>query len=298
MRQIALLQNSTFPLVTLILSCLTSDNAYLVSDRRLTSFDVPRRIVDDDTNKIVLLNGHVALGYTGREMINEDRADVWLAKAVAGVDSRDAAHLGNIIAEKATNAFRKMSFASRYKRHAFQAVGWFPDPSGGPVRVGKLLVYNALDNKSGKWLPYAKTNFEVSAQVGYLGSSHFRLSVVGSALTAEEGSAIYRLVKKCVHRRINRERAILQAMVMGIRWASTRYEAPSPIGTGLLAAIIPHAPARSAIERGEWNGIAGHPSPNILTFLDLPSTGRAESHGPHFVGGSMIGLDFRAGSIL
>ena len=51
--------------VTLILSCLTDDAVYQVSDRRLTSFSAPHAPIDEDTNKALLVDGRLAFGTPG-----------------------------------------------------------------------------------------------------------------------------------------------------------------------------------------------------------------------------------------
>jgi len=51
--------------MTLILSCVTRDVIYQVSDRRLTARSDPPEIIDDDTNKATLFRWSTAFGYTG-----------------------------------------------------------------------------------------------------------------------------------------------------------------------------------------------------------------------------------------
>src|SRR4051812_26726217 len=111
--------------MTLVLSCLTDDVVYQVSDRRLTTFEVPRRIMDDNSNKAVFVGGRVAFGYTGISHIENQRADTWLLGVVRTQDTNNMSATAEAIREAATRAFRRMPVASRYKRHAFQGVGWF-----------------------------------------------------------------------------------------------------------------------------------------------------------------------------
>jgi hypothetical protein len=69
--------------VTLVLDCFARDAAFQVSDRRLVD---PERgtIVDDETNKAVILNGRVVFSYTRLAKIRGQRTDEWLARAVYG----------------------------------------------------------------------------------------------------------------------------------------------------------------------------------------------------------------------
>ena len=64
----------------LILSCATPDYVFQVSDRRLRSLNGPRavQVMDGDRNKVVLVDGHFAFGYTGLAELGSVRTSDWL----------------------------------------------------------------------------------------------------------------------------------------------------------------------------------------------------------------------------
>jgi hypothetical protein len=68
--------------VTYILSCITDDVVYQVSDRRFTSFEPPYDIVED-SNKAVLYENRMVFAYSGISHVGTVRTDEWLAKVLS-----------------------------------------------------------------------------------------------------------------------------------------------------------------------------------------------------------------------
>lgn len=283
--------------MTLILACLTNDTVYQVSDRRLTSFEPPRSPIDDESNKAVFVNGRVVFGYTGISHVAGERCDTWLAKTIAANPSGDMAKIAAHIRQQATLSFRSMSFASRYKRHAFQAVGWFSDPEGTSLSPGVLTIHNALSQKTGDWLPYARHEFEVNAEFPKFGKHQFLLRSVGLLPTLNERGAVYQLVRKCVKRRADRPRAILEALVRSVRWLSSRYEPNSPIGKSLMAVCLPKASAEQSANTGHFLAASSEPEPDRTTFLHHPEFEMPVRYGPIVVMGSSVISGFECGPI-
>ena len=60
--------------MTFVLSCVTPEYVYQVSDRRLTWLNGAQRghVVDDERNKSVLVDGRIAFAYTGLAEIGAD----------------------------------------------------------------------------------------------------------------------------------------------------------------------------------------------------------------------------------
>lgn len=118
--------------MTLVLSVLTHDCVYQVSDRRLTWRDRAGEIVDhdDERNKAVLYNRRLVFAYSGEAEVGDERqTDTWLAatlvkweadhRSPSTGDQRDALlHL----AKAANREFERRRLRGR--RHAFVAVGW------------------------------------------------------------------------------------------------------------------------------------------------------------------------------
>lgn len=281
--------------MTLILTCLTNDVIYQISDRRLTSFSPPRAPIDEESNKAVFVNGRVVFGYTGISQVNGQRTDDWLAHAVASAASQDMAEVANAIKDEASSAFRRMSFASRFKRHAFQGAGWFTNPDGPGLRPGVLTIHNALDSETREWLPYAEGEFRLISEFHKLKQNQFVLTSVGLRPTAVERSAVYQLIRKCVHRRRGRQNGILYALIVSMRWLSERYEPNSPIGRNLMVVSLPKVAAEQYAQTGQFMALASAPDPNMVTFLDIPEHGRPVNYGPHFVIGGAIVSGFQCG---
>ena len=275
--------------VTLILTCLTDDCVYQVSDRRLTSFDPPRAPIDDESNKATFVNGRAIFGYTGISKINGENTDLWLTRIAASTSSSDMGVIARTIRDEATSAFRRMNFASRYKRHAFQGAGWFSSPDDHGLRPGTVTVHNAIESGTIKWLPYARPSFELSVDLPRIGRAQFYLYSVGLTLGQSEMSAIYRLVRKCVHRRQRRQESTLWALILSVRWLHDRYEPNSPIGPNVVAVSLPRVAAERVAETGEFLAVSSGPAATHATFLDVNASGRIETFGPNVAhAGSMM----------
>lgn len=282
--------------MTLILTCLTKDCVYQVSDRRLTSFDPPRAPIDDESNKALLIGGRVVVGYTGISKINGENTDLWLTRTAASANSHDLAKVCRRIQDEATVAFKRMQFASRFKRHGFQVAGWFSKPDSAGLYPGVVTIDNAID-PARNWLPYARPTFDLTLHFPKLGAAQFDISSVGIKLASSEEAAIYQLMRKCVHRRIRQQEAVLTAMIMSMRWLHRRYEPNSPIGPNLMAVSIPRVAAEKAVQTGGFLARAGGPLTTMATFLDVHSSGRTQVFGPHVVHGGASMTGFVAGPI-
>lgn len=282
--------------MTLILSCITDDVVYQVSDRRLTRLTPLRELVEDESNKAVFVNGRVAFAYTGLSVVGGKKTDQWLVQAIASKPSEDMNEVVENISAKATAAFRRMSVASRYKRHAFQGVGWFSLADHADLVPGVVTIHNAL-GPEGDWLGYSKKEFEVQTKFYRLSRRQFVIHSAGLTPTKAEKATIYRLLRKCVHRRRKRSSAILGALVMAIRWLSMRYEPGSPIGRNVMGLCVPKESANAYQRTGEFFALASGPTCGTATFLDLPEHHRPVTYGPLAVIGGCQILGFQAGPI-
>lgn len=269
--------------MTLILSCLTNDCVYQVSDRRLTSFDPPRAPIDDECNKAVVVNGRVAFGYTGISKINGERTDLWLSRTSASVATKDLGEICTHIKNQATADFKKMRFATIYKRHAFQAVGWFLFDEEPRIRAGVVTIENAINSETNDWLDHARSSFDLGFRTPKLNRAQFYLTSVGLRPTTAERSAVYKLIQKCVHRRVRRHELILHAMIISMRWLHQIREPNSPIGANLMAVAIPRIAVEKAMSTGESMLLCSGPINEVATFIEVHANGNTSRVGPNFV---------------
>jgi hypothetical protein len=72
--------------VTLILSCITPDFVYQVSDRRLVEIrpSGPPRLLEDEACKAVFMSPVAIFGYTGLAYFHGMRTDGWLLEVLQG----------------------------------------------------------------------------------------------------------------------------------------------------------------------------------------------------------------------
>jgi len=278
--------------MTLVLDCFARDAAFQVSDRRLTD---PERgtVVDDETNKAVVVNGRVVFSYTGLATIEGQPTDEWLARAIADGPTEDLAAVARRIADRATEAFRWLNYESRFKRHAFRGTGWFRLKNEDSYSPGLITVHNAFDHKTGCWLPQPLNEFKVASYFPSKLPGDCLIRNVGMTPTAHERSAIVRLVRKCASHPKATTLAVLDAIVMAVQWLS-KHRRYKTIGSSFMAICLP----RSCVEKFDGTGgfimLAGKPEDSAPSFYYVPAEGAAPIFfGPIFVAGQTILTGFQ-----
>lgn len=149
--------------MTLIVSYLAPGFVLQVADRRLVDGD--DKLVEDNETKMVVFNGHMIFGYTGLArlpMVRKElrRTDVWLADSLSNLGSAYFDEKMKLLAQFATDTFRRFRVASRNKRLAICACGWVYQGTGRLTPV-RCLVSN-WHNRDGARLPNARETFQVS----------------------------------------------------------------------------------------------------------------------------------------
>jgi hypothetical protein len=258
--------------MTLILSCLTADNVFQVSDRRLTLHADAEAIGDDDRNKAVFV-GRVSFGYTGLANIGAVRTDDWLAKVISQGPTRDMAAVAERIRTAATEASRGVP--RRIGRHVFEGVGWFRLAGEKDLTPGLITIHNCLDEVTSTWLPEAYTEFRISTQFPSSLPGKCVLHSAGVDPTPQEKDAVVRLVRRCAKRQ--NPAAILQAMIRSMSWLSRQH---SRIGNSFLAVSIPKRSVEENERTGRITLLATPPNDRTASFVYV-SAGKVVWHGPH-----------------
>ena len=279
--------------MTLVLSCITPNVVYQVSDRRLTRLGTPTTIVDDEANKAVVVNGRVAFGYTGLAEIAGQKTDVWLTKAIAVGPVDQMATIAERVRATATRDFRNLPCQPWVKRQAFQGAGWFG--INGGLSPGVILIENALEN--GRWLREARDDFRVvpvfprlSVGGSIPGTQAFNVYAVGLDPSDDEKSAVVNLLASAIGHRNSTPSTVLEALIRSMRWLSSRHP---EIGPGLMAMCIPKEAAIETQRTGQMVMLMGRPMESISTFLYVSANDSIVHYGPHFVGGGGTAMNFR-----
>ena len=277
--------------MTFILSCATSDAVYQVSDRRVTTLSGPNpgAVIDDESNKAVVIDGRVAFSYTGLAEIEGNRTDDWLATRFGHVQTNDLGAVAERIRSSASNAFKRIRVADRrWLRHAFVGVGWArPRDVPGPIPV-LLTISNALD-PAGEWESQPRTEFSFVVNRWWETKGGFSIATAGQTLSAAEKKVMWRHMRRAIKRGQGR-RAILHAMILACRWAATRY---TGVGPSLMAMCIPKAGAVSIMETGQvMMLLSNDPEGDIPTFYYAPPDSPTTFYGPHFVTGGAVMTNF------
>jgi hypothetical protein len=266
--------------MTLVLSCVAQEYVLQVCDRRLTKWPTGE-LVDDDTNKAVLLTNRVAFSFTGLAMIGGKQTDLWLTEVLsAGTSIGDA--VGRV-RSTATEAFHGMRMAPAAKRHAFVGTGWARFREGADLEPFYCTISNALD-EHGRWLDRPREAFSARTEVL---SPHapFFLDWAGQAVMREEAIWAARRIRACVERDLSP--ACTAEFLAEALWRVAGRN--TAVGPGLLLSSIPRAVV--AAESPEVMALASAPTKSELCFLHIPAdAAQTVTYGPNMAspGGAMI----------
>ena len=271
--------------MTLILACLTPTHVFLVSDRRLTSLNGPSpgSIIEEDSNKAVIYEGHVAFGYTGLAELSGDRTDLWLAKTLGEAPDKRLPLPFEHLRSEATKEFRALTIDRRYRRHAFLGVGWtVPGPSEELVATS-VLVENMYDVR-GRVLDDPQEEFKMRVEVHRKVKNGFRLQSVGATVNPGQRNAILRFVGRPVKRQA--PQAILRALLISVRWMADYHPT---VGRTLMGLCVPKAAVQRIAATGQTFTLFGSTAAtDISWFVYLGPDGSTTYYGPTSVGGGWV----------
>ncbi len=279
--------------MTLILSCITTQYVFQVSDRRLMWASGPKKgqIAEDDRNKAVVLYNRIAFGYTGLANVPRTKTDAWLVEVLAKVKPYNPARAVNLVAHDATAQFRRIPLDRSLKRHAFIAAGWARFALDGPMRPFLCAISNALGDRW-HWLNKARDEFTVK-MVPLPNNMPFAFYSAGANFGRKNDLTVRRRLRSCVDKKVGPE-AYIRVLAESIRGFSTPQNG---VGKSLLAVCLPlTATARGGgmimpldkrlppdeaaclyIPEGEDEGVLYGPN---LVYEDMLITGPWVRYGP------------------
>ena len=224
--------------MTLVLSCLTRDYLFQVSDRRLVK--VFRKggieiaeIAEDNANKNVFYFGSIAFSYTGLAEIEGKGTDDWLLDILPESFEQTA----RVIVERATEAFRNINLPSVNKRHAFVGVGWLSNKKGGPV-VPTFVSISNFQGPDGEHLSSAGDKFTAYGW-NLPDNKSFLVFPVGQPIPTPQFEALQKSIKTAVKRKKG-PTAILGCLVAAMRETAQNND---KVGKNFLALCLPKAAA-------------------------------------------------------
>jgi len=262
--------------LTLILSCLTSNYAIQVSDRRLSLQD--GSLYDDDSNKAIFVNGNIVFGYTGLAFLNngKTRIDEWflnvLNEAYKIYPNVALTTTAEFIAKRATEAVNRVSTTLELKRLALVGVGWGKHPRQEGLKPIYVIISNS-HNSNGRWLSQAQPEFSVLV---FTPPDDLPVMLVsdGQMLGSALRKRVLRLLNKCVEKELS-PKTIARILV-----ATARNVASSNalVGRNLLVSSIP----KESVHPGSLNLIGHLPLNRRQTFTYVPeNTSLHVQYGPY-----------------
>src|SRR4029453_12243544 len=241
--------------MALVLDCLTDTAVYQVSDRRLMNPSTWKP-VEDECNKAVVVDGRVALAYSGCFTMGGMRTDDWLARVIAAGETRSMSAVTERVRDAATAAFRQLHAPPELKRHAFRGVGWFRLPGEDWLSPGLVTVHNSYDQQTGESLSVALPEFKVAHFFSYKLPGGLFIKAVSVNPTDAERAAVWRHVHKAVRHKKATTKSVGAALISAFRWLSGRHV---EIGGSLMLICIPQKAAQNVESTGKIHIRKGSP---------------------------------------
>jgi hypothetical protein len=254
--------------MTLLLSVITADFVVQASDRRVTR---GTKVVDDDTVKSVLFNGHAAFAFTGLARLPASKAALahrgaemdggyrptsqWIAEVVSLPAKLMEDVLDNIRVE-AEAAFAAMGPAARKIPHGFVGVGW----QGTPLEPILYLVSNIVTTT-------VTRQFHISRAP--LAGLPYRLHS-SLPLPPKIDKRMSRRMKETVDRKLGAG-AVSRVLLETIREVADQNRRGT-VGRGIIQVCIPKAPVVELVAEREYRITSGQPPhPEQITFQFFPA---------------------------
>lgn len=229
--------------MTLVTCCITPGHIVQVSDRRLTWLTGPNagEVADDNRNKAVVICNRLAMAYTGLAEVESSKTDEWLLDIVSEVWPYNPQQVCETVANRATEAFRRVGLPSPKKRHAFLVSGWAKfNSQDAPLTPFVSAISNAL-NDQWHWISEANEIFQVRTVP--LAGRPFLLAAVGQPINSTAKKHLRRQVRSYASRERGPE-AYIQMLATAIReTASLNFS----VGRDLMAVSLP----QTALEQSD-----------------------------------------------
>lgn len=277
--------------MTLILSVLTKEAVYQISDRRLTLNQKGKaiEIISGEFNKAVIAEMRWAFGYTGLSVVGTESSDKWLARTILSIRSPDTYTMAKKIEQAASEEITKAhaQYLKKDRLFAFQAVGWHRN---GPNSISPMVitVHNGWDLQRAKWRDDAPASFETNFSHNTITEQKpFDIVTVGQPLDRSEWREIHRRISRVARRPGMNGMAMTDTLVSLMRWLSGRR---TTIGSGGMVVVIPAAGVANFFDTGNSPiNMQGYWEGHISTFY-YSDTGDPKIYAPHVVwNGTLIG---------
>ena len=269
-------------MMTLIISCITPDYCFQVSDRRLT--DLKGNTFEDEYNneyeynKSILLKneGMFSFAYTGLAYLDdEQRSDQWFIKRIAK-SQLHTTELLNSIAEQCTQAINRIDISKQYKRLAFVGIGWaYTNVKEKTELLPIYIIISNFHDKRGNWSNEIHERFS-SLVITPHKSSNIEVFCAGQLISDDRIMKLKRNLRKCI--KSNREPSAMGILlIQAVRDVS---KVNKLVGQDLMITTLP----KQSIKRNSLLAVSSKPSKDEITFLYIPK-GKFEgvSYGPNFV---------------
>lgn len=216
--------------MTLVLTCVTSEFAIQVSDKRLTTTPTGA-VVDDDRNKGIQYYNQMAFAYSGLARIENKPTDEWFVETLQGYEDLERGLEFAVL--RLNTVFSRLPIRRDFKRHAFVGAGWAQLREDVPVSPLVLTVTNAL-RPDGSWDSDASEVFSIFGQTLKDGEC-FRLFCLGATVHSSLRRRTERNIRVALRHGCG-PNTIIRLLATTIRAVATK---DRTVGRTLLAMVVP-----------------------------------------------------------
>jgi hypothetical protein len=272
--------------VTQIISVITQEYSFLVSDRLLTYGEGPKigEQFRDDECKLVSLCNKCGIGYSGLAQLGGIPTHEWIAYTLAAANCREAYQASQVLAQMAPGAIR--NFSPALQRQIFLIVGWaqFDKPPG--LRSHFCLVTNAI-GQNGQLLAAPLQGFDCRVR-SLKDEEQFLWYSIGEPVRKDRTQALESNLRRLVAGKIGPEE-VLRLLVDEVL---STHGAVKTVGEKILGFCIPKKSVESQLKTGQAMMVAKLPDEYSTAFTYFaPEYNELRQYGPTYVCGEFAATE-------
>jgi hypothetical protein len=198
-------------------------------------------LIDDQTNKAVVVCTHMAISYTGLAQINLPQStDDWIIETLKDLKNPPVVKVLHQLKRSANRDFRHLNLSKTNKRHAFVVAGWTSLQRDQALTPFVASVSNAL-SKSWTWEKESRSTFKVDAKHLY-DTSVPHLFWFGQPFNDSLKNDIFNEIVTEV-RKGNGPSSVIQTLQLAFRHIADMLGPSGPVGKNLMVVSFPRRAA-------------------------------------------------------
>jgi hypothetical protein len=224
--------------MTMVLSAMTDDHIFVVSDRRMTD-GFTGRLLSSTENKAVVLNGELVLTYTGLCNLDGIPTDAWVTEQLVHEPIETWLQ---VLLNRTGAAIRRTRLRPDLKRHSFLLTGYAKMPRGKKTYRPVGFLISNYHRPDGTIMRVPESKFWLSLL--RLGNTVVRIDSIGRDLTDQRRITLEKMVRRQLRATPQKPQRVLDILAAEIRAVASK---DPGVGSEIMAVSFPMAAVRTAL---------------------------------------------------